>query len=130
MKTLTIDKIFDNIKNEGQKSKETVEIANNISRIINNIVQTRIEMGITQQELADRCGLKQSAIARIEKIQVMPRLDTVIRIAKNLNMSFDINKIIYDPDFTKITEAEYNAIIQSEKEMENGEFVNHNNIDW
>lgn len=94
MKTLTIDKIFDNIKNEGQKSKETVEIANNISRIINNIVQTRIEMGITQQELADRCGLKQSAIARIEKLQVMPRLDTVIRIAKNLNMSFDINKII------------------------------------
>lgn len=87
MKTLTIDKIFDNIKNEGQKSKETVEIANNISRIINNIVQTRIEMGITQQELADRCGLKQSAIARIEKLQVMPRLDTVIRIAKNLNLS-------------------------------------------
>ena len=43
-----------------------------------------------------------------------------------------IKKLVlaYDPDFTKVTEAEYNAIIEGEKEMESGEFVNHNNIDW
>ena len=92
MNALTIDNLFENIKNEDQKAAETIEVAKDISKIINNIVQTRIEMGLTQQELADKCGLKQSAIARIEKLQVMPRLDTVIRIAKSLDMTIYTTK--------------------------------------
>ena len=87
MKSLTVNNLFEEIKKESKTASETIEIANDISKIINRIVQTRIELGLTQAELAEKCGLKQSAVARVENLQVMPRLDTIVRIAKSLNIS-------------------------------------------
>lgn len=43
-----------------------------------------------------------------------------------------IKKLVlaWDPDFTKVTEDEYNEIINAEKEMLDGDFVDHKDIEW
>ena len=74
------------IKECVQKSTEELEIAKKIADIISRLVRARIDLGMTQEELAKKCGLKQSAIARMEKINVFPRLDTVMRVAQCLNV--------------------------------------------
>jgi len=40
----------------------------------------RKEMGISQRELAELCEVKQPVIARIERMDAVPRLDTFIKM--------------------------------------------------
>lgn len=52
-----------------------------VAQLVNAIYQRRIELGRTQKELADKAGLHQESIARIENGGTVPRLDTVLRLA-------------------------------------------------
>ncbi len=58
--------------------------------IIQKIVNKRKKLNITQQELAKLTGLKQPAIARIEKQVNSPTLSTLITIIDELNLRFDL----------------------------------------
>lgn len=82
----SFDLMLEEIKQESEKAKETIEIAEQLSEIIGTITEERIEQGLTQRDLAKLSGIKQSAIARMESIQVVPRLDTLIKIARCLGI--------------------------------------------
>lgn len=79
--------------------------------LIADIIEKRIKLGLSQRQLADLCGMEQSAIARIEMFKVVPRLDTLFRIAEALNLKvstdskgsstivfvpFDYNQVRYE----------------------------------
>jgi ribosome-binding protein aMBF1 (putative translation factor) len=49
------------------------------------VAETRLERGMSQQELAVLCGTTQSAIARLERGGRPPKLDTLMRIADALD---------------------------------------------
>jgi len=55
----------------------------------NNLKQIRNKMGISQEELAERIGVRQSAIANYEAGTRYPRLDQVEGIAKALKTSIE-----------------------------------------
>jgi len=46
----------------------------------------RRERGITQKELADRCGVSHVSISKIESNITRPSLDTIIRIFRVLGL--------------------------------------------
>ena len=93
MKDLTFDEFWDELKQEGnEKQKETLQTAEDISDIITRLVTERINQGLSQRDLAQKTGLKQSAIARIEKLQVMPRIDTLTKLARKLNLKINVEK--------------------------------------
>jgi predicted transcriptional regulator len=48
-----------------------------VAQLVNTIYRRRIELGWTQRELADKVGLHQESIARIENGGTVPRLDTM-----------------------------------------------------
>lgn len=77
----TFDEVWENLKTEDESSKKVFEAAELTADVINSIVRARIKKGWSQRDLARECGMKQAAIARIEKLQVIPRLDTVARLA-------------------------------------------------
>lgn len=52
-----------------------------LSALVNKLVEFRIERNITQEMLAAKTGLKQSAIARFEAGLTIPRADTLFRYA-------------------------------------------------
>ena len=54
-------------------------------KIINLIIRRRKSMGLSQIELAERSGLPQSTIARIETHRLHIRLDTLMKILAVLN---------------------------------------------
>lgn len=83
----SFDAMLDRVAALGSKEKKTIQIAENISLIIDALSSARIKKGFTQRQLAEKCGLKQSAIARIETLQVIPRLDTLLKIAQCLGVS-------------------------------------------
>ena len=49
------------------------------------------------------------------------------------NLAFELVKkliLAWDADYTKVTPEEYNQIINAENEIENGDFVKHDEIEW
>jgi predicted transcriptional regulator len=52
--------------------------------IADKVAARRLEMSLSQRELAELCGTTQSAIARLERGGRPPRIDTLLRIAEEL----------------------------------------------
>ncbi len=49
--------------------------------VVRQLIALREQHGWTQRELADRAGMKQPQLARLERGQVEPKLDTLQRLA-------------------------------------------------
>ena len=70
-----------------EKEKESMEI---VAQLIADIIDQRLKMGLSQQELAEKCGVKQSAIARLESMKATPQLDTLSKIVKPLGLKIQL----------------------------------------
>ena len=62
-------------------------------RIGQRIAELRKEQNLTQTQLAERCGLQQAHIARIETGRYSVGLDTLTQIATSLGMAIDFVKL-------------------------------------
>ena len=58
--------------------------------IIRQIILARIESNMTQKELAERAGLKQGSISRLERGTHNPSLSLLKKIAKGLDKELHI----------------------------------------
>ena len=61
-------------------------------RIGQRIAELRKEQNLTQTQLAERCGLQQAHIARIETGRYSVGLDTLAQIADAMGMTIDFVK--------------------------------------
>ena len=59
-------------------------------QIKRNLIQARIDAGLTQKELAEKSGIRQSNISRIERGSVIPTLQTLNAIAKGTGKKLKI----------------------------------------
>ena len=53
------------------------------------IRERRVEMQLTQEELAERAETSTSFIGHIERMEKAPSIDTMVRICRVLNLSLD-----------------------------------------
>lgn len=67
-------------------TKEDIEEIETLASIISTIIAKRNELGMSQRELADICGLPHSSVARIEACTVKPKVETLIKIMKPLGL--------------------------------------------
>jgi predicted transcriptional regulator len=63
------------------------------AQIADRVAARRIEMSMSQRELAGLCGTTQSAIARLERGGRPPRIDTLLRIAEALDCDLHVELI-------------------------------------
>ena len=69
-----------------------MDIKNYYEILAQNIKIERVKGNITQQELANRAGLSRDTISQIERGIANPTLETIISIAKALNV--DLNTLL------------------------------------
>jgi transcriptional regulator with XRE-family HTH domain len=55
------------------------------ANIAEKVAERRVQMNMSQRELAELCSTTQSAIARLERGGRPPRIDTLLRIAEALD---------------------------------------------
>lgn len=67
-------------------------------QLIKALLQGREEQNLSQRQLADRTGVTQSDISKIESGEANPTLETLKKLAKGLGMNLSIS-------FTPITKA-------------------------
>ncbi|KWX75131.1 helix-turn-helix transcriptional regulator [Paenibacillus jilunlii] len=75
----------------GKLGSERSEVLEITAQLINLIHKRRLELGLTQEQLAARIierggNLRQEHIARIETGAVVPRIDTLVTIARALDL--------------------------------------------
>lgn len=77
----TLDEILDNkYGKKGEKKREKWEQEFETFRLGVLLEEARIKMGLTQEELADKCGTNKSYISRIENNASDIRLSTLMKI--------------------------------------------------
>jgi len=54
--------------------------------LVAQLIVRRKQLGLSQRDLAEQTGLKQSAIARLEREGAIPRLDTLEKVSKALGL--------------------------------------------
>lgn len=58
--------------------------------IIGELIKARQEKGVTQKQLAEMTGVKQPAIARIERGAVSPSINTIVKMLVPLGMTLAV----------------------------------------
>ena len=77
-------------KKENEITKQDIEEMEALATIISAIIERRNELGYTQRELAEICGLPHSSVARIESCTVKPNVGTLIKIMKPLGLTLSV----------------------------------------
>ena len=90
---MTWDEYKNEVKSNDTDAKKIIEEAETKSAIITAMISRRNDLGISQRELAELCGIPQSSVARIESNKTMPKLDTLITIFSQLGLGFQIKPI-------------------------------------
>lgn len=79
---------------ELESNDETLQLWADLYRIeeaiINKIIETRKNKGMSQKDVAVKAGLKQPAVARIENGTNSPQLDTLLKVFNALDINFEI----------------------------------------
>src|SRR5258708_18323981 len=60
-------------------------------KVVSALIGERIKRKLTQAELAQKAGLKQPSLARVENGHVNPSLAMLSKLARALNMRLDIH---------------------------------------
>lgn len=74
------------VKSISEEERPNIEEIEEVSNIVSSIIRRRQELGISQRTLAERCGIPQSSIARIETLKTTPKLDTLVKLMQALNL--------------------------------------------
>lgn len=72
---------------EVKSEYEKLQVLYNIKR---EIIRLRLEQGLSQKDLADKVGTKQSAISRLESGEYNPSVEFLIKIAHALGKELEI----------------------------------------
>lgn len=79
------------VKSVDDKSRRQMEEIEEISVIVGAIIEQRQALGLSQRELALRCGIPQSSVARIETLKTVPNLETVLKIMQPLGLRLTVS---------------------------------------
>ena len=90
MKTNNFD-LFEDL-NLTEDERKVFDSRRETSTIIAKIIKRRMDLKMSQRDLAIKTGIKQPMIARIENGDSVPRIDTLIRIANELNLKIGFEK--------------------------------------
>lgn len=86
-------KKWSELKKELLKDKEVAREYKRLEpyyNLVDKLIEARIRRGLTQKDLAEKIGTKQSAIARIESGNANPSFAFLQKIAQALNSNLEI----------------------------------------
>ncbi|RLB33580.1 MAG: hypothetical protein DRH12_18240 [Deltaproteobacteria bacterium] len=103
---------------------EEEEYENFLIKIVTQIIKLRMVKGITQKELAEKLGTKQSAISRLENMSANPTLKFLYKVLKALGGEIKIVDLETRPKET------YKIYINTSTDDESAYIVNPKQKVW
>ena len=78
-------------KSVDEQAKNDIEQMEELASIVGAIIEKRNELGLSQRQLAEICGIPQSSVARIETLKITPNLDTLLKIMQHLGLKLPVS---------------------------------------
>ncbi len=79
------------VKGTDELSKKEIEEIEALASIVSAIIDKRNEMGLSQRDLAELCGIPQSSVARIETFKTTPNVETLIKLLQPLGLKLIVS---------------------------------------
>ena len=79
------------VKGTDELSKKEIEEIEVLASIVSAIIDKRNEMGLSQRDLAELCGIPQSSVARIETFKTTPNVETLIKLLQPLGLKLTVS---------------------------------------
>jgi len=86
-------KYKEKVRQINPKLSRDIDEAEEISAIVGAMIQQRHNLHLSQRELASLCGIPHSSVARIESGATIPNLATMLKIFKQLELSFTVQPV-------------------------------------
>lgn len=83
----SFDDLWNNCTSLTEAEKDEIQLKIDL---VGKLIEAREKKGISQRQLAEMSGLKQSAIARLENMKVTPQIDTLFKVLKPLGYKLAI----------------------------------------
>lgn len=64
-----------------------------LSKIVGAMIEQRHNLELSQRDLANLCGIPHSSVARIESGKSSPNLSTLLKIFRQLGLSFSVQPL-------------------------------------
>ncbi len=78
------------VKATSEKERRNIEEIEEVADIVSSIIRRRHELGISQRTLAEKCGIPQSSVARIETFKMTPKLDMLVKLMQALDLKLQV----------------------------------------
>ena len=78
------------VKSENPGIGKDLDEVEEISAIVGAMIEQRHNLELSQRDLAQRCGIPHSSVARIESGKTTPNLSTLLKIFNQLGLSFTV----------------------------------------
>ena len=85
---------WNDIKNNMDLSTEEKALIQIEEELIDAMIKIRLSAGLSQAGLADKCNMKQSSIARMEKSVHSPQVDSLLRVLYPLGYTLQIVPLV------------------------------------
>ena len=79
------------VKGIDELSRKEIEEIEALASIVSAIIDKRNEMGLSQRDLAELCGIPQSSVARIETFKTTPNVETLIKLLQPLGLKLTVS---------------------------------------
>ena len=83
----------DKVKQSDPIGKQLLEEVEAEAAIISAMIRRRTTLGLSQRDLAALCDIPQSSVARIESSKATPRLDTLLKILRQLGLTLTVTTV-------------------------------------
>lgn len=87
MEYTTFDDLWNDSTSLTQAEKDEIQLKIDLA---GKLIEARSRKGISQRRLAELSGLKQPAIARLERMQTSPQVDTLFKLLRPLGYTLAI----------------------------------------
>ena len=97
--TVSLEEALEQFASNSEENRVVLDTSLKIQELIDQMVEERQYLGMTQRDFAEVTGIKQPMIARIERLESIPRLDTFIKMADKLDFEL---LLAYKVDFSPL----------------------------
>ncbi|MFM9278075.1 helix-turn-helix transcriptional regulator [Paenibacillus jiagnxiensis] len=87
------------------KSEHEKKVISEMARLVNDVVRRRKELGLTQRDVAERAGITQAQVARLENSTSVPSMETVIKVAVALGLKLGFEESSREQSATSLIHA-------------------------
>jgi len=78
------------VRDTNPEIAKDIDEAEAVSKIVGAMIEQRHNLDLSQRELAERCGIPHSSVARIESGKSSPNLSTLLILCDQLGLTLSV----------------------------------------